>query len=237
MSVKKFLVLTAAGIASLGATAVIAGGPDMMAPPAPVDYSGYYIEGDVGYGYSNWGAFEGGILNTSFAAPNPGTVTSNNTFVWGGDFGYQFNRYLSVEAGWYKLGTAAGDTYVELSEDTDAEAEAGVQISSWMLYFAGKIAVPIWSSLDVFGKAGVVWRHLTYTGNALSNANFTTVIPEHNHYWAPFFAFGFQWWFNPNWSVNVQYLHVPANTERREISAQAPKANLIVGGVGYKFAV
>ena len=50
MSVKKYFGLTAVGIASLVATSAMAGGPDVA--PAP-DYSGFYVDGDVGWAGSD----------------------------------------------------------------------------------------------------------------------------------------------------------------------------------------
>ena len=249
MSIKKILLTVAAGAFALGSSMAFAGGPGMMAPPAPVDYSGVYIEGDVGYASVNWSDFWAGV----YTPEGSGRYTQANNivgnvrsgghggFVWGGDLGYQFNRYFSAEAGWYKLPAVEGDQGLaafELNSNC-------IQTRSWILYFAGKAAVPIWDNLDLFGKAGIVYRRLHYSGNALGIAAVTVRLASDAHYWAPFLAVGLQWWFSPEWSMNVQYLHVPSYTSAEGKSAagqmnnstQAPKADLILAGVGYKFAV
>jgi len=246
MSVKKFLVLSAAGVAALAAAAAQAGGPDVMAAPAPAGDSGIYVDVDAGWVQSNWSNFWGGGLNTApmvAGGRGTGSVTSNarSGFTWGGDLGYQFNRHFSAELGWYKLPTAAGSQGLVIP----MAGFAGLQIRSWALYFAGKISVPVYDDIDLFGKAGLAWRNLSYSGTSMSLPGVTNILGRTGHYWAPFLGFGGQWWITPEWSVNVQYLHIPAYTRNAnvgmavgvDIKNQAPSANLVVGGVGYKFAV
>ena len=236
MSVKKFLILTAAGIVSLGTTAAIAGGPDMMAPPAPVDYSGVYIEGDIGWAQVNWGDFWAGALNSApvglgLASGAAIGAHRESGFTYGGDLGYQFNRYFSAEAGWYHLPTVAGEHSSSSGSNLDP-----IVVRSWLVYFAGKVAIPVADDFDIFGKAGIVWRKLDYSGPAVGLAAITAVFHD-THYSKPFFAFGAQWFLDQNWSANIQYMVVPGYYRAAEIAMQAPKANLVVGGIGYKFAV
>lgn len=81
MSVKKYFLI-AAGAVSLAASTAMAGGPDVVAPPAP-DYSGFYVEAGLGYGQSNWKYFGAGII--SEVQPAPGVVLDHETggFAWG----------------------------------------------------------------------------------------------------------------------------------------------------------
>ncbi|MCB1827240.1 MAG: outer membrane beta-barrel protein, partial [Coxiellaceae bacterium] len=165
MSVKRYLTLAAAGIASIAATSAIAGGPDVMA--APMDYSGFYLDLDAGWGGSNWNHFAGGVLDPF--NPSIGSVTDHGTggFAWGGDVGYQFNQYFSVEMGAYDLASVRGNNGIILG---NAASVGGVKINSWVLYAAGKVAIPVMQNFDFFGKVGVAWRFLNYSGVGVSGA-------------------------------------------------------------------
>jgi len=233
MSVKKFLVLTTAGAVALAAGAAQAGGPDVMAPPAPIDYSGIYFEGNLGWSLSNWTNFWAGAINPSpLALFSPAWITSNGRtgFTWGFDLGYQFNKYFSAELGWYKLPTVSGFF------PAPVPGAPGFSQRSWFVYLAGKVAVPVADNFDLFGKAGVAWRHLSLSG-AVTGLPAFNLIPSSGSYWAPYFAFGMQYWINDAWIVNLQYQHVASNVGVTNIATAAPSANLVTMGVGYKFAV
>jgi len=238
MSVKNKLLVLAAGVAAIAVTAAQAGGPGVMAAPAPVD-SGIYVDVDAGSAQSNWSNFWAGAMNPAPMGVPPGTVTSHGRsgFTIGGDLGYQFNRHFSAELGWYKLPTVAGSAPIA------PIAMNALQTRSWILYFAGKLSVPVYDDIDLFGKAGLVWRNLSYSGSSAANPIFAAGIGRTGHYWAPFLGFGGQYKITHEWSVNVQYLYIPAYTRNanfvvaNDVKNQAPAAHLILGGIGYKFAV
>lgn len=246
MSVKKFLVLSAAGIAALAATGAYAGGPDRMAPPAPVDDSGIYIDVDAGWAHSDWANFWGGIYNTAAMAPAGGGISSGggSGFTWGADLGYQFNRNLSAELGWYQFRKVVGAQAVAVAAVTSGLTNVATR--SWILYFAGKLSIPVYDNIDLFGKAGLVWRNLSRSGPGMGLIPVNNAIPTSSHYWAPFLGFGGQWWLTHAWSLNLQYMHVPSYsrsagpsltvTAANDVAKQSPSVNMIVAGVGYKFA-
>ena len=238
MSLKTITRLLFTGTLMALSAAAIAGGPDMMAPPAPVDYSGMYIEGDAGWAQANWDNFWAGALNSApavLAFPRGGVVGDHGDsgFTYGGDLGYQFNRYFSAEAGWYHLVTVSGNHATAVGGSGTLDP---IVVRSWFVYFAGKVAIPVADDFDIFGKAGIVWRKLDYSGPAVGLAAITAVFHD-THYSKPFFAFGAQWFLDQNWSANIQYMVVPGYYRAAEVAMQAPKANLVVGGIGYKFAV
>ena len=247
MSVKKYFGLTAVGIASLAATSAMAGGPDMA--PAP-DYSGFYIDGDVGWAGSDWQDFVGGIFNPTGGAASSGTVEGGGYggFAWGGDIGYQFNEYYSFEVGAYSLRSVAGNVGNAnrnvASPGTTFQPpnpSAGpAKVSSWIAYAAGKLTIPLFDNVDLFGKAGIAWRFLDYSGTALGQSAVSLSLAatqsfSNTHYATALAGVGLQYWITPEWSVNAQYLYVPGRSADQEIDQQAPSVHLVVGGVGYKF--
>lgn len=142
MSVKKFLILSAAGIATLATSAAFAGGPDM--PPPPQD-SGVYIEAQLGYSYENWEDVYDGVAVV--------TGDKNGGFTVGGDIGYQINNFWAIEF---------GGMYV-----VNGPRINGDEFNDWFVYLGPKIMVPLdqWvDNLTFFMKAGVAYRSVEFTG-------------------------------------------------------------------------
>lgn len=137
MSVKKLLVLSAAGVATMAlSAAAFAGGPDTAAK------NGIYVEGGVGYVYENFHD-----LNSTF-------YNSNQTgdFAAVVDAGYRWNQYLALEAGWFWLGTAD-------------VTNTNIEVDNWAVYGAVKLMAPIMHNLDAFFKAGVAYRDSSASAN------------------------------------------------------------------------
>lgn len=207
MSVKKLLLLGAAGIASVAvSSAALAGGPDVA--PAP-SYQAVYVEGNVGYAFQNWAGIAGAV------------VTSNRRggFTGGVDVGYQWSRYLAAELGWFwlpraRFGGIAG----------------APRVTSWFAYLAAKMMVPLpWvDNLDLFMKAGISWHRLSARLVGLAATAGTLNL------WRPVFAVGLQYTFYQNWMANAQFMFVPGAVS---FVNPVPHAYLLTVGLGYKFAI
>jgi len=144
MSVKKLLVLTAAGIVSLGMTAALAGGPDV----APAD-NGVYVDLNLGYAFQDWEGI-GNILG------GVGFVTwgdnAQGGFAGSVDLGYQWNQYLAAEFGYWYLPQA---NFTVLPGGVGASGS----INNYALYLAAKFMAPVMDNLDLFFKAGLAYRY------------------------------------------------------------------------------
>ena len=218
MSVKKLLVLAAAGIAAVSATSVFAGGPDHVAmPAAPAFEPQIYVEGHVGYAEQDWRALGPVNVFGSFGGNSRGGFTA------GGDVGYQFVRNWAIEFGGFYLprvrGTANGIVGV---------AGTGLRITSWFIYLASKLTVPLFDHFDIYGKAGGAYRQLRYRGN---------LVPGNVGQWAPYFAAGAQYLITDNWTASIQYTNIPALIRSANPARNAPTANLYTFALGYQFAV
>jgi opacity protein-like surface antigen len=191
MSVKKLLLLAAAGSAVVGATA-FAGGVDStysapMAATAPTSY--FYVQGNVGY------------ASTGFAdsyGPFAGNWTKGNGgFTWGVDAGYMWTQNLGLEVGYYMFPKASGTM-------TAASGIPGAATSNdqWALYGAAKFAVPVYPNMDIYGKAGVGYNRNNWTvGNASSS----------NHKWGFVGGAGVDYTFDNNVFLDVQYMYFQGN--------------------------
>lgn len=234
MSVKKLLILAAAGVASVGMTAAIAGGPTDMAPPASDQY--FYVEGNVGYAQQD---FAGTVAMAGAGAAGGAGVLGDGSeggFVFGADIGYMFNQHFGAELGW---------TYLPRFVNTGALA-AGVPTNYDLRSMSGtwlvlKMLTPITENVDAFFKAGlgyrygrIVWNNPGVTGSSQ--------IEELR----PLLAVGASYNFGPEWMTTLQFMHFvggttyvsPQGTAVAAVaSVIAPASNVVTLGVGYKFTV
>lgn len=245
MSVKKLLVLTAASLVAIGATAVMAGGPDHMAMPAePAFQNSIYIDGHVGYAQVDWKNFNSnnvmGASGSSVYKPN-----SNGMGGWTGavDLGYNITQNIAAEAGWFYLPQVKGN-YVGGVAVPGAIGSTGT-VNSWFAYMAAKLSVPVMQDLDLFGKVGVAYRSVKYSTPTVTSGAGATAFNQatgNGAYWAPMFATGLQYFFG-NWSVGAQYTYLPGHTDVNYGAPAygapnaAPQANLYTAFLGYKFNV
>lgn len=212
---KKIFAVTIASLIGLSAQAAFAGGPDQPVAPAPVTYSGTYLEGMVGYGLRDWG-------NTQVFT---GTSTQNidGGFSAGFDVGYQFNEYISLEGGW-----------LYYPQFTESALGASDTLTGWGAYGGLKFTVPLIQDLFIFAKAAAAYNQWDGSNNVIVNAvNYSGT----NTYWTPLFGFGLQYYFNQNLSINAQWIYVPGNEELTTATGRTPNENLFLAGVGYKFAI
>src|SRR3990167_6725655 len=217
MSVKKILLLSAAGVAAVSMSAAMAGGMTHE-PAAPMADSGYYVEGHLGYARQNYFDNE----NWRSAGTNYATGSNNNSNVRGGfaaglDAGYKINRHFGVELGWFHLPD------VNLNGITQATA----YLTNWVLYLAGKymMPLPLLNSTDIFFKLGVAYRSATLPAAAQTLAAVNTGTST---YVRPMFATGLDYSFSDAWSGIFQYAYFmgannsfPFNTNRGALSTVA----------------
>ena len=224
MAIKKLLVAAATGIAAASTTIVIAGGAEYVPMPT---YAGVYIEANAGYTTRDWeqdvSTVYGASSNISNNLTSPSNI--NGGFTGGGDIGYQFNEYWSIEGGWFYLPTVQGTV-----GNTPSTVNTG------LAYGAIKGNIPVYENTYIYGKLGG-----GYTYNRTRNTTFPSTDQATgvsvSKYWNPVFAVGIQYYFTPNWSANFQYFYDPGYHNSSSTNYFAPLANMFTAGVGYKFLV
>lgn len=233
MSVKKILLLGAAGVAAVSMTAAMAGG-FTHEPVAPVSDSGYYVEGHLGYARQNY------LDNNKWLLYTGGTHAHANSNAAGGfsggvDAGYKINRNFAVELGWFYLPTV----------DVSTTAGARANLSSWALYLAGKYMMPInwFNNTDAFFKLGVAYRSATLASGVLGSAVYN-VSTGTSTFVRPMFATGLDYSFSDSWSGVIQYAYFmgannsfPYSSPVNSGALGTVAANVFTLGLGYKFTV
>lgn len=250
MSIKKLLILSAAGLAAVTSAAAFAGGPDEMEQSlfAPA----IYMDVHGGYSFYNW---------NGLVANNSGVIFFDQHLqrghgggMGGGDVGLQVFKNIAVEVGGFYLPRVKGvsNTATDVSTPSCAAGNSSLSCTqgqqyNWAAYAAGRFNVhmPYIEGLDMFAKVGAVWR-------AMSNHDFSANRGGMRHYWDVIFGAGFDYdLMNSGFNVGVQWMHIPGHiagtntagaagdedtpSNRRLLSSMQPAQDLVTGSVGYKF--
>jgi opacity protein-like surface antigen len=216
MSIKKLLVLAAAGLAS---SAALAGHVGYTAAPAPAMYdnTGVYLEGLVGY---NRYAFEdsyGTLPDGSWGSWDNGT----GNWAFGADIGYQFHRYMSVELGGIYTLRVSG---IYTPEDSTGDS---YKMNPWYAYLAGKLAVPVYDNVSVFTKLGVGYQRTKFSSDSSDTHKESAT--------GAMFGAGVTYNFTPAVYMSGQWLRFTGKVKDGYTDNTAP--NIFLLGLGYKFSM
>ncbi|OGT26909.1 MAG: hypothetical protein A2624_02225 [Gammaproteobacteria bacterium RIFCSPHIGHO2_01_FULL_42_8] len=250
MSVRKLLVLSAAGLAAIGATAAIAGGPDHMAMPSePGFQNSVYIDLHGGYENSNWSDFNSNnVLGPSATSNYVPTSRGKGYWTAGADMGYNITQHIAAEAGWFYQVKVSGNGTTLATNGVASQSGNSLNVHSWFAYMAARLNVALADDFDLFGKVGVGYRALSYSRTNQASGGGITGVTGNGSYWAPVFGTGVQYNWG-DWMLGAQYLYFPANTDVNRTTASgvtagaygapnaAPAIHTYTGFVGYKFAV
>ena len=182
-------------------------------------------------------------LNYIFPSQTSTQLTNvNSGFIYGGDLGYTFNRYFSIEVGAFGLPTVS---YTIRSKPGNYIANDTGTISNWLIDLAGKVTLPIASisGLDICGKFGVAYRAGNFKDNETRDGLPNTAIqPSVFDILEPLVGGGLQYGITENWSVNAQYLFIPYGILSTTILGpnkadhiSIPSAQIVTGGISFNF--
>lgn len=237
MSVKRLLILAAAGIATLSASAAFAGGPDNVAMPAmPAFQPSYYVDANVGVQNSNWD-----MASKHLYGPyDRGTAfPSTNTFIFGGDLGYQYSRHWAVELGGYFAPK-------KLSGKNSSSDTVTVRTHFYYVGIKPSVDLGLIDNVKLFGKFGIARKGLKYAGATTAARGAWNGFTS---YWTPIFALGAEYAVNHDWSANFQYMFVPGYFKGQTANsapvkdalgneqAQNPNSHIFTVGAGYHFSM
>ena len=233
----KFRILAGVAITAIMAGSAFAADMPLKAAPPPVlayDWSGMYIGGVIGGGWSHDDSSEPGlgILGTLVNFPVVQTTTGSGFIggVEGGDR-YQFGKLVigwEADMTWGKIGgssnTAFGPSFLPpflglnfnrtLTDNVNwtgtATSSVGIAHNNWLLY----------------GKAGVAWAHMSETDNSTVTARlgpFTATTPfftgtggQDRIGWTV--GTGIEWAVWNNWSIKAEYDYIDFGTRMTQVN-------------------
>ncbi len=233
MSIKKWLLLSAAGFIAATSSAVLAGGPDQV--PQSLFTPAIYVDAHGGYSFYNWDALAGASDITIWF--NRAMITTNKQGggMGGLDIGMQIFKNVAFEVGSFYLPRVEGVGNIDPCPDEEICPTNAAEQWNWMVYSALRFDVPMpyVNGLNVFAKVGPGWRGMSNVGQT---------IPGYGgmrDYWTVVFGAGADYAIRQSgFRVGVQWLHVPGyisvSTLAKAASMQ-PAQNLLTASVGYKY--
>ena len=252
MSIKKLLILSAAGFAAVTSAAAFAGGPDEMSPQS-LFTPAVYADLHGGYSWYDWKGMVGNMTTIWF---NNEGISKNEDGGWAGgaDVGFQIFKNIAFEVGGFYLPKVEGTVNTaNNSQQTSCGGDDGTCFSgdqyNWAAYAAGKFSVdmPYVEGLDMYAKVGAMWRGMSNERQSVVGRGgvkgYIDVI-----YGAGFeydlmqtgFRVGVQWMRIPGTHRGQENPSTTANgvgglTPSKEIASRQPAQDLVTGSVGYKF--
>lgn len=210
MSTKKLIVALAALGVSAAAFAggyVNKGAVPVATSPAPVMASSDagFVVGIQG----GWADTHQANINTSAGTAFPG---DDDGFAARGYVGYDFNKYLGLEAGYTYLPKTTYDNN-------------GGTIKNYAVDLLGKISYPVNNTFSVFAKAGAGYLNQKLEG-AVGNQTNDAVVPA--------FGVGAAYQVMPNLAIDASWLRFSGNYDSADNVTNVDFASV---GLSYKFPV
>ncbi len=222
--------------------------PPMVTPPPPVfNWSGFYVGGQVGYG---WGHGNTDSFNANTGAFVASAESNRNGWFGGGQIGYNYifasHWLLGVE------GDMAGGN-IHGSGVNCASATACAQSdtkTSWFGTLRGRLGYT-WNNWMLFGSGGGAWVHHSTDRTILVSGALPAAVgsvassSETSTGWTA--GGGAEWGFAPHWSAKLEYLYIhydatnnfnyPAFPAANRTNNSTDHLNIVRLGVNYLFNV
>jgi len=220
---RRFTLALFAAAVALGVTAANAADlgqrPVYKAAPAPMmaayNWSGFYVGGHLGYGWSSEEA--------RFATNGLSGATDPSGFLGGAQIGFNWQTgafVFGVEGDWSWTNadgsTTIGGTGVNANHNwyATATARVGYAWDNWLWYV----------------KGGAAWMDADYNITGL------TAVGDTRTGWT--IGTGFEWALGNNWSAKIEYNYLDFGSERFALPTATDidsQSHLVKFGVNYRF--
>jgi outer membrane immunogenic protein len=190
------------------------------APPPPYDWTGFYVGGNLGAGWSGLAnANFSDTLGSSFIGP------TNTQFAGGAQVGVNYQFWGGVVIGaeatfdWF---TVSHNNPVTATDPTDtAAANINTSDARWATTATGKLGYA-WDRVLLYGKGGAAWVATTNPSISVAGvpASFSDVNNTTVSTWTA--GFGLEWAFYGNWSVRGEYDFIALPTQSLTVAPATP---------------
>lgn len=253
----KRLVLAVAMSVGAGSAALAADLPPPMAPPprapatyvpAPIPYynwSGFYIGGNVGYGFSSSSTFSDTIGSTF-------TSTNSNSFLGGGQVGvnWEFGPgiVIGAEADFDWLPNTKNSVNLFNPPGSASPAATAAINNRWLTLVDARLGYA-WDRFMIYGKGGGAFAGASNTNATITATGASVPVsgPSTNAGWNA--GAGLEYAFWGTWSVKAEYDYVRLNSQSYTVPTGSPAPfaagdvinannrviNLVTVGLNYKF--
>jgi outer membrane immunogenic protein len=226
--------------------------PPMAPAVAAYSWTGFYLGGEVGYGWASDTTTV--VTQTSLTPGFPVgfSSTRNLTGILGGvnaGFNYQISQFVIGLDGDYTWANLTGST-TDVSPTTADVAVHSDKID-WIATVTGRLGVLVSNNVLFYGKGGWAWAEWKDNSSTF-NPTQTTLLntsssAETRDGWTA--GVGIEWGFAPGWSAKVEYDHIgfaTANFASTEVNARTGAVSfplrsatsdldMVKGGIMYHF--
>jgi outer membrane immunogenic protein len=186
----------------------------MVAPVVIYDWTGFYIGGNVGYGWGREDVTLGPTPNAASLAFFAGTFPTFIPFsvsprpqgvIGGGQAGYNW------QSGRVVFGVEGDIQGADVKGTFNTSVLPG-PIQSSTSQGRGRVGITAVDTLLLYVTGGVAFGSVNHFFSAINNAGSfnTTNVTQTNAGWTA--GAGFEWGFAPRWSVKAEYLYIDLGT-------------------------
>jgi outer membrane immunogenic protein len=194
--------------------------PIYKAAPVPYNWTGFYVGGNLGAGWSALGNSNfSDTLGSAFTAP------TNTQFAGGGQVGVNYQFWGGVVVGaeatfdWF---TVSHNNPVTATDPTNTvAANINTLDGRWATTATAKLGYA-WDRVLLYGKGGGAWVATTSPSISVGGvpASFTGVSNTTVSTWTV--GFGLEWAFSGNWSVRGEYDFIALPTQSLTVAPATP---------------
>jgi outer membrane immunogenic protein len=250
----RFLMRTALTFALFPGAAVAARAADLPPPtlvpaqasaPPIYDWTGFYIGGNIGAGWS-------GLSGTNFSDTLGSTFTSstNVQFLGGGQVGanYQFSNGLVIgaEALFDWLSNSQNGAVTATDPTGSVAANIGTPNTRWLATVSGRVGYA-WDRVLLYAKGGGAWVATNNPAISVAGApaSFSGISNTTSSGYTA--GFGVEWAFSGNWSARAEYTYIGLPSQNFTVAPATPtfgadvmtfsnrNISMVTGAVNYKF--
>ena len=225
---RKFLLATVATMIFAGAASAAdmpARMPVKAVPfvAAPYNWTGFYVGGNIGYGWASTSADVGGSTNM-------------NGFIGGGQIGYNWqmnNLVLGLEADFQGSN--------ERANATGAIGLVAITATERVRYFGtvrGRIGYA-WDRFMVYATGGYAYTNIGLDVTATAPGPITATASSNSTKSGATIGAGVEWAFAGPWTAKLEYLYIDTGTQAVTLLGVTDNArirnNILRTGINYRF--
>lgn len=264
MSIKKLLILSAAGLTAVASAVAFAGGPDAMsgpvaAAPAPVsDWTGIYAGGNLGGAMgmapTNMSISGSGVTAAQVSSYNAANTNkfNVNSAILGAQLGYDYEIYdfvVGLETNFDYMSQNAAKTTSSTTSNANSFTGANSVQTNWFYTLRPRLGYSLnEDTVMVYATGGLAAANLTYT-NATTESPGGVASNGPQEQASALLGWtaggGVEWKFVPNWSLQGQYLYADlgnmhqafngSGTTEYQTQSASLTENVVTAGINYHF--
>jgi outer membrane immunogenic protein len=225
--------------------------PALIPPPAYVpqvyNWTGFYVGGNIGAG---WSGLSDTNTNFSDTLGSAFSAATNAQFLGGGQVGvnYEFTNgiVIGAEAMFDWLSNSQNAVVTATDPTGTVAANIGTSNARWLTTVSGRLGYA-WDRVLLYAKGGGAWVATNTPAISVAGtpASFSSTSNTTSSGYTA--GFGVEWAFSGNWSVRAEYTYIGLPNQTFTVAPTTPtfggdvitfsnrNISMVTGAVNYKF--